>query len=156
MQGDPAPSLTSVKSKLVHRSAKDKEVILHWPLICLTFIILYLLTATYAPHTKYSAKPVIQKMPKSFVQRTPDFKVEDVQVAETSARQANCKEFDQSKPNEREAERINISKSGNTKEMLKSDYSSYLTVDQDLHKEDKKRDIPDAITTQLGNEVPSY
>ena len=151
-QGAPAPSPTSVESKLVHRSARDKEMIFHWPLLGLMFIILYLLTASCTPPTKDSAKPVIQ----SFVHKTPDFKVEDVQVADMSARQANCKEFDQSILHETEAERMALPKSGDTEKMLKSDYSSHLTVDQDLQKEDEKRDNLYDIIAPRGNEVPRY
>ena len=151
-QGAPAPSPTSVESKLVHRSARDKEMIFHWPLLGLMFIILYLLTASCTPPTKDSAKPVIQ----SFVHKTPGFKVEDVQIADTSACQAICKEFDQSIRNERETGRINIWKSGDTDKMLKSDYSSRLTVDQDLQKQDEKRDNLYAIIAPHGNEVPRY
>ena len=156
-QAEPAPAPNYIESKLVQRRQKNQGLLFPQPLLVLMFIVVYLLTASFTPHIKDSAKPVIQKMPKFFVQRTPDFKIEDGQVIDTSVHQANCKEKDQSVPNEKEAGRINIPKSNDAAETMKSDYSSQITVDQYfVQQEDEKKDVLHALNTQLGNEVPSY
>ena len=69
-----ALSRTTIESKLVHCSVKNKEMSLHCSLLILMIIILYLLTsATCTVHTKDSTTPIIQEMPKSSVPETSNF-----------------------------------------------------------------------------------
>ena len=154
-QADPAPSLKNVQSKLAYRSQQNRELKFHRALAVFLLIILYLLTASYTLQTTDDAnKPGIQKMSKFLIHGAAPNEVNDDQPIYPSARQVNYKEFDQGDPNEREAEITNHLTSSYAQKTLKSDYYSQLTVDQNLQKEDEKRDDLDAITTHLGNEVP--
>ncbi|KAL9955174.1 hypothetical protein ACROYT_G036461 [Oculina patagonica] len=80
----PTPSQKSIQPncKLAHRSQKNKEIGFQQPLriLLLMLVVLYLLTASCTPCTKVNAKPVVQKIPKFFVQKAPDNKIQDGRV----------------------------------------------------------------------------
>ncbi|XP_078379487.1 uncharacterized protein LOC144662533 [Oculina patagonica] len=128
--------------KFIPRSGKNKGLGFQQPLLVLMLIILYLLTASCTPHTTDNAKPVIQNMPKFFVHRAPDDKVEDGQANREGTAQSLV-------PKEEKGERIKALQSRDTQ----SDYSS--TVDQKLEK-DAAKGVFDTMRTHLGIEVSRY
>ncbi|KAL9953506.1 hypothetical protein ACROYT_G040931 [Oculina patagonica] len=141
---------TSIESncQLIPRSRKNKALGFQQPLLVLMLIILYLLTASCTPHTTDHAKPVIQNMPKFFVPRTPDDKVEDGQANREGTAQSLV-------PKEEKGERIKVLQSRDAQKTLKTDYSSPPTVLSDLE-EDATKNVFDTMRAHLGNEVSRY
>ncbi|KAL9951635.1 hypothetical protein ACROYT_G044337, partial [Oculina patagonica] len=136
--------------KLAHRSQKNKGIGFQQPLLLLMLVVLYLLTASCTPHTKDTAKPVVQKMPK-FVQKAPVNKIQDgrvrvfcIQVSQVYRRDKDPDS--EINPHEREPQRIKVLTS--TKPFKETDLNnqeSPLTVHQELP-EDEKRDFFDDIS----------
>ena len=155
---DPVLSSKSIGStcKPIHRSETNKELCFNRSLLVLMLVLLYLLTAS---HTQDNDNPVIQKLPKFFAHGIPDG-IRDARVPCTPVThlQVDHNESEQSMaPNERKVEKIEALKSGDVLKTLKSDYSSPLTVDQEMQEENGEKDVFYVIVSeQLGSEGPRY
>ena len=86
----------TLEPKVVQRSEANKLMFCHQLLILLMLIALYVLTASCTPPTENNEKPVIQKLPKFFVQEAPDDILQDDHVICTPVSLANRKKSYQS------------------------------------------------------------
>jgi len=110
-----------LESKFVQRNEKSKLMFSHQSLLLLLLIVLYLLTASCTPPTENNDKPVIQKLPKFFIQETPNDILQGGHELCTPVSPANRKRSDQSEAqNERNVSRAKT---------LKSAVSLFETVD---------------------------
>ena len=98
--------------KFVQRNEKSKLMFSHQSLLLLLLIVLYLLTASCTPPTENNDKPVIQKLPKFFIQETPNEILQGGHELCTPVSLANRKRSDQSEAqNERNVPRVKTLKS---------------------------------------------
>ena len=151
----PSPKLIESKCRVLPRNQKKRENDFYRPLLVLMLILTYLVTASYTPE---NSDPVIHKLPKFLVHGVPDHVTEDTHVVCTTVTQLQVKrtESDQREVlKRRETDTMKLLQSSDAYKALKSNYSSPLTVEQDLQ-EDKRRDVFDAINAHIGNEGLRY